>query len=122
MGRKKHKRRRKMGRLRAAWYVLNGTAQTSEQISAEWAGIQAQAAETFNRFNALAARLIRAEKNLLDRQLQVMQQAETPAEPEETSSAQAAAIHKAQLRARAAAARRGERFPVREVVPNVNGD
>lgn len=122
MGRKKHKKAPQIGRLRAAWYVLNGTAKTIEQINMEWSAIHAQAAETFSRLNSLVARLARAEKQILDRQLAAIQDTEAATEPVAESSDEARAVHKAGLRARAAALRRGVSPPIREVVPNVNGD
>jgi len=97
------------GRLRAAWHVLIGRARTIEQIHGEWAVIQAQAAETFNRFNALAARLIRAERNMAAanvEQLKALEAGETPATAEPVIQVTDRAAHKAQLRARASELRR----------------
>jgi len=122
VGKKKHRKPPQIGRLRSAWYVLNGTAKTIEQINMEWSAIHAQAAETFSRLNSLVARLARAEKQILDRQLAAIQETEAATEPEVTTSDEARAIHKAGLRARASALRRGVSPPLREVVPNVNGD
>jgi len=122
VGRKKRKDVPRIGRLRAAWYVLNGTSKTIEQIQMEWSAIHAQAAETFSRLNSLVARLARAEKSILDRQLDSMQEAAAP-EPTDTSSEEARAVHKAGLRARAAANRRGPgHHPPLGVPQNVNGD
>lgn len=122
MGKKKRKQPPQIGRLRSAWYVLNGTAKTIDQINMEWSAIHAQAAETFSRLNSLVARLARAEKQILDRQLAAIQETEAATEPVAESSDEARAIHKAGLRARASAMRRGVSPAIREVVPNVNGD
>jgi len=122
VGRKKHKEVPRIGRLRAAWYVLNGTSKTIEQIQMEWSAIHAQAAETFSRLNSLVARLARAEKSILDRQLESMQTEQPAGEPVAGNSEEAKAIHKAGLRARAAANRRGGYHPPLGVTSNVNGD
>jgi len=90
------------GRLRSAWYVLIGRGRTIEQIQGEWAIIQAQAAETFNRFNALAARLVRAERNVMKANLDSMQQLEMAVENPSGIQPDARANHKAELRHRAA--------------------
>lgn len=86
MGRKKGpkivERVDKPGRIRSAWYVLMGRAKTIEQIHGEWAIIQAQAAETFNRFNALAARLVRAERNLAAANVETLKRLEAGDEAE----------------------------------------
>jgi len=67
VGKKKRNKTPQIGRLRSAWYVLNGTAKTIDQINMEWSAIHAQAAETFSRLNSLVARLARAEKQILAR-------------------------------------------------------
>lgn len=61
-----------MGRIRAAWQVLFGRRITPQQMQSEWAEIQTEAAEMFSRFNSLAARLVRAEKNMLKRQNELL--------------------------------------------------
>jgi len=113
MGRKKAKntlpRIDSPGRLRSAWHVLLGRAVTIEQIHGEWAIIQSQAAETFNRFNALAARLIRAERNMAAanvEQLKKLEAGEPDATVEPATPALDRASYKAQLRHRAAELRR----------------
>jgi len=122
VGRKKRKEVPRVGRLRSAWYVLNGTAKTIDQINMEWSAIHAQAAETFSRLNALVARLARAEKSILDRTLESMQTEQPAGEPVNANTEEARAIHKAGLRARAAANRRGGYHPPLGVATNVNGD
>lgn len=67
---KKQPRRQSMGRLHAAWLVLRGQALTPQQMASEWAEIQTTASEMFNRFNTLAARLVRAEKNMMKLRLE----------------------------------------------------
>ena len=114
MGRKKAKSTGdivpQVGRLRSAWYVLLGRARTIEQINGEWAIIQAQAAETFNRFNALAARLIRAERNMAAANVETLKRLEAGegqvAPDSVTPVTQDRASYKADLRKRAAEARR----------------
>jgi len=88
----------------------------------EWSALHAQAAETFSRLNSLVARLARAEKSILDRQLESMQTQQPAGEPVAGNSEEAKAIHKAGLRARAAANRRGGYHPPLGVASNVNGD
>ena len=104
MGRKKAKkapreRPRRQGRLLSVWHVLIGRAQTIEQIQGEWSVIQAQAAEVFNRFNALAARLVRAERNSMKANLESMAQLEMPQTITPPTGDRRA--HKADLRRRA---------------------
>lgn len=104
MGRKKREKRkdkqpRRRSRVLAAWHVLIGRASTIEQIQGEWSVIQAQAAEVFNRFNALAARLVRAEKNALKANLDSMAQLELDVPTARPAVDRAA--HKQELRKRA---------------------
>lgn len=104
MGRKKAKKAakeppRRQSRLLSAWHVLIGRALTIEQIQGEWSVIQAQAAEVFNRFNALAARLVRAERNSMKANLDSMAQLELPAAT--TARPTDRRAHKADLRRRA---------------------
>jgi len=89
-------------RLISALHVLLGRAKTIEQIHGEWAIIQAQAAETFNRFNALAARLVRAERNVMKANMDAMQQLEMGVEHAVATGGDGRAAHKAELRHRAA--------------------
>jgi len=97
----------KPGRIRSAWYVLMGRAKTIEQIHGEWAIIQAQAAETFNRFNALAARLVRAERNLAAANVETLKRLEAGEEAEVATKTVSPitdrAAYKAELRHRASA-------------------
>lgn len=51
-----------MGRLRAAVNVLLGREQTHWQQQREWIEIKVEAAGMFDRFNALASRLVKAQK------------------------------------------------------------
>jgi len=95
------------GRIRSAWYVLIGRGKTIEQINGEWAIIQAQAAETFNRFNALAARLVRAERNVMKANMDAMTQLELGVENRSMVPGADRAQHKAELRHRAAQKRAG---------------
>jgi len=108
------------GRLRSAWYVLIGRGKTIEQINGEWAIIQAQAAETFNRFNALAARLVRAERNVMKANMDAMQQLETGVENATAMSEDPRAAHKTELRHRMAQRRQGTGTVGR--IANVNRD
>jgi len=108
------------GRLRSAWYVLLGRAKTIEQINGEWAIIQAQAAETFNRFNALAARLVRAERNVMKANMDAMQQLEMGVEHAVATGDDGRAAHKAELRHRAAQKRNATGTIGR--IANVNRD
>jgi len=108
------------GRLRSAWYVLIGRGKTIEQINGEWAIIQASAAETFNRFNALAARLVRAERNVIKANMEAMAQLETGVE-HATGQGVDRAQHKAELRHRAAQKRLGATGTIGRM-PNVNRD
>jgi len=99
------------GRLRSAWHVLMGRAVTIEQIHGEWAIIQSQAAETFNRFNALAARLIRAERNMAAANVEQLKSLEADSEEgggerQELRREVDRATYKQQLRHRAAEMRR----------------
>jgi len=127
VGRKKEKKPdgnvAKPGRLRSAWYVLVGRAKTIDQIHGEWAIIQAQAAETFNRFNALAARLIRAERNMAAANVEQLKALEADSEEgggerQEVRREVDRATYKQQLRHRAAEARRQPIGRAR----HVNGD
>jgi len=110
MGRKKRgkggvtapERVHRPGRIMSALHVLLGRAKTIEQINGEWAIIQAQAAETFNRFNALAARLVRAERNVMKANMDAMQQLEMGVEHAVATGDDGRAAHKTELRHRAA--------------------
>lgn len=108
-----------MGRIRSAWYVLIGRAKTIDQIAAEWATLQATAGEMFGRFNALAARLMKAEKNLWDRNMQLMDAAEPTTLPNLPPGGTDRQSHKAMLRARVTALRG---LPAVRSVPDVHGD
>jgi len=108
------------GRIRSAWYVLIGRGKTIEQINGEWAIIQAQAAETFNRFNALAARLVRAERNVMKANMDAMQQLEMGVEHATGVPGADRAAHKAELRHRAAQRRLGTGTVGR--IPHVDSD
>lgn len=110
-----------VGRWRSAWWVLMGRAKTIEQIQGEWSVIQAQAAETFNRFNALAARLVRAERNMLAKSLDQMTEVELngPTHGPVIKPHADRAAHKADLRRRAHEARR---IPPAPRMPDVNRD
>jgi len=98
-----------VGRWRAAWLVLMGQRVLPQQMQAEWALIQASAADMFNKFNTLAARLVKAERRALQ---------STLVEPSPTPPVVPAgsAGRKAELRARLSISR-GLRSP-----ENVNGD
>lgn len=113
MGKKQSKgqgKRQKTGRFRAVWLVLRGQALTPQQMMSEWAEIQTTASEMFNRFNSLAARLVRAEKNMMKLRTAEIDALEQPDQP-------ATGGRKAELRSRVAALR----FPgahVRREVPD----
>jgi len=51
-----------IGRIRAAWLVLTGQQIVPQQMQAEWTMIMGEAADMFNKFSSLAARLVKAEK------------------------------------------------------------
>lgn len=71
-----------MGRIRAALRVLFGRETTQWQAQREWAEIKAEAAQMFNTHNALAARLVRAEKQLAKRQREELMELQAPRAPE----------------------------------------
>lgn len=58
-----------VGRWRAAWLVLMGQRLLPQQMQSEWSLIQASAADMFNKFNTLAARLVKAERRALEKSL-----------------------------------------------------
>lgn len=131
MGRKKSKpateRRDHPGKIRSAWHVLMGRALTIDQIHGEWAIIQAQAAETFNRFNALAARLIRAERNMAAANVEQLKALEADSEEgggerQEIRRDVDRATYKQQLRHRAAELRRQPIGRIRHVDGNQGGE
>jgi len=54
------------GKLRSAWLVLMGQRIVPQQMTAEWALIQTQAADMFNKFSSLAARLVKAQRTAMN--------------------------------------------------------
>jgi len=54
------------GRLRSAWLVLMGQRILPQQMIQEWAVIQTQAADMFNKFSSLAARLVKAQRTAMN--------------------------------------------------------
>jgi hypothetical protein len=57
-----------MGRIRAALAVLLGRQQTPVQIQAEWAEMKADFLSSYQKLNALVARLVKAQKKLAEEQ------------------------------------------------------
>lgn len=106
------KKRLPRGRIRAAIAVLLGRQMTIDQINREWAEIQSESAEMFNKFNALASRLAKAERAATKKSIEALVPDETPPEFDVPPDA---AARKAALRKRA--------FDLRMRGPaNVNGD
>lgn len=109
------------GKIRAAWLVLTGQRMTPQQMDADWAVIQTQAAEMFNKFSSLAARLVKAEKHALTAAMQSIDDVE-----EETHISQNPVMlpgddRKAALRRRAYQRRTGGQMRRRPIV-NTNED
>jgi len=67
-----------VGRLRAAVAVLLGRQQTPVQIMAEWAEMKADFLDSYQKLNALVARLHKAQKALAREQHQYLEATVTP--------------------------------------------
>lgn len=52
-----------LGRIGTAWRILIGREPTWWGIQAEWAEIKVSAADLFQKHNALAARIVKAQKD-----------------------------------------------------------
>lgn len=104
---KKAARIQQTGRFRAAWLVLTGQRLTPQQMQADWLVIQTQAADIFNKFSSLAARLVKAEKRALELAMETIDEGEVETQIGQNPMALPGGDRKAALRRRAYQRRTG---------------
>jgi len=95
------------GRIRSAWLVLMGQRIVPQQMTAEWALIQTQAADMFNKFSSLAARLVKAQRTAMNQSMQELDEVGEEAHTAENPMALPGGNRKAELRRRAYERRTG---------------
>ena len=75
----------RLGRIRAAWYVLMGQRVTPQQLQADWVEYQQIFNDLLDRWSAKLARDARAEKDRIKR-LDVPQPTNQPVPPTDTKT------------------------------------